>query len=185
MLNDKWLVSTMFATALMLVLRGSAVAAPSTVANLHTGQSFLFNDDAELCNDGSVTTVASTTVKAHAGNRLLIQYSSVGAITNSTGSGTGAILFLGAFIDGTPAIGSQSDPGGTPGYVNVLSVDFPAQAAWDSAVDHVWFSDVLPKVKEDAYTVEVKTATGNALISFLGAAGICDEARNLVVTVLH
>jgi hypothetical protein len=182
MTRVKAFLSMAFALALVFAVEGSATAA-KVKTTFHTGATYLFNDDTEIGSDGTPLVVASITeVKAPPGSRLLIQFSSVGAAINSSG---GTSLFLGAFVDGQPAIGSQSDPGGTPGYVNVLSVDYLNTAAWDSAIDHVWFSDPVSKTTKNLHTVTIVAATGNALIGLGAAAGIDIEARDLVVTVLH
>ncbi len=129
-------------------------------------------------------------------HRLVIDYSSVGAIRNDTVKE--ALMFLGCFVDGNPCVGTQANPpehdaGATVplGYVNVLSCDFSSCAGWDNAADHVWFTNNLSC---GPHTVVIKAAVGNPLIpplvpptAFDGRSGpgtLFDEARNLVVTVL-
>jgi hypothetical protein len=172
---------------------------------------FLFNDNPELCagspNSVAVAagcpiapiTVASLTVKVGDGeeeegskHRLVIDYSSVGAITPAGQLSTNpkATLFLGCFVDGSPCVGTQTDPATVPaGWVNVLSCNFTADittcAQWDNGVDHVWYTGFL---SPGTHTVVIKATVGNALVpsnTNIGNPGILfDEARNLVVTVL-
>jgi hypothetical protein len=158
-------------------------------------RTFVSNDKGELvaCSTAVVGCPASPIIVAgpltvtvgefDAGpHRLVINYSSVGAIEANTA--TGAILFIGCFVDGTiPCVGTQDDPGTTPaGYVNVLSTDFPGSTAWDNSVDHVWYT--ATKLSAGSHTVTIKAAVGNPLVPFLGTGTLFDEARTLVVTVL-
>ena len=148
-------------------------------------KTFVFNANAEL---SSTTTITVATLPVTVGgfeavpasHRLVINYSSVGAIQAATA--TPALLFIGCFVDGIACVGSQADPGTTPaGYVNVLSTDFPGSTAWDNSVDHVWYT---AKLSPGAHTVVIKAAVGNPLVPFMGTGTLFDEARNLVVTVL-
>ena len=148
-------------------------------------RTFVFNDKPELSSTGTIVVSGPQTVTVGefdgAPHRLLINYSSVGAI-----EGPGAILFIGCFVDGPPPIpcvGTQADPSTTPaGWVNVLSTDFPGSTAWDNSVDHVWYT--ATKLSAGTHTVTIKAAVGNPLVPFLGTGTLFDEARTLVVTVL-
>ncbi len=148
-------------------------------------KTFVFNDKPELSSTGTIVVSGPQTVTVGefdgAPHRLLINYSSVGAI-----EGPGAILFIGCFVDGPPPIpcvGTQADPSTTPaGWVNVLSTDFPGSTAWDNSVDHVWYT--ATKLSAGTHTVTIKAAVGNPLVPFLGTGTLFDEARTLVVTVL-
>ena len=149
-------------------------------------KTFVFNDKPELSSTGTIVVSGPKTVTVgdvdNLPHRLVITYSSVGAIEANTA--TGAILFIGCFVDGTiPCVGTQADPGTTPaGYVNVLSTDFPGSTAWDNSVDHVWYT--ATKLSAGTHTVTIKAAVGNPLVPFLGTGTLFDEARTLVVTVL-
>ncbi len=156
-----------------------------TEVNSSLTKTFVFNANAEL---SSTTTITVATLPVTVGgfeavpasHRLVINYSSVGAIQAATA--TPALLFIGCFVDGIACVGSQADPGTTPaGYVNVLSTDFPGSTAWDNSVDHVWYT---AKLSPGAHTVVIKAAVGNPLVPFMGTGTLFDEARNLVVTVL-
>lgn len=164
-------------------------------------RTFVFNADPELCAASTVVvgtgcqvaspiTVATKVVTVGgfdgASHRLVINYSSVGAIQASGASP--ALLFIGCFVDGTACVGTQSDPAGIPaGYVNVLSTNFPGQTGWDNSVDHVWYT--AAKLSPGPHTVVIKAAVGNPLVATVFGTGngpgtLFDEARNLVVTVL-
>jgi hypothetical protein len=144
---------------------------------------FLFNENEELSTT-TETTTASLSYDFSNPHRLVIDYSSVGAI-RSDSEVDPAILFIGCFVDGAPCVGTQANPADTPaGWVNVLSCNFavPDCAAWDSDVSHVWYSDKLSK---GAHTVEIKVAVGNPLVPFKGTGTALNEVRTLVVTVLE
>jgi len=149
-------------------------------------RTFVVNANPELSSTSTITVAGPLTVTVGdvdgASHRLVINYSSVGAIEANTA--TGAILFIGCFVDGTiPCVGTQADPGTTPaGYVDVLSTDFPGSTAWDNSVDHVWYT--ATKLSACTHTVTIKAAVGNPLVPFLGTGTLFDEARTLVVTVL-
>jgi hypothetical protein len=154
-------------------------------------RTFVFNDNTELSSSTTVTVAGPLSVTVGefdgASHRLVINYSSVGAIAPLTA--TPALLFIGCFVDGTtPCVGSQANPGGIPaGYVNVLSTDFSAFTAWDNSVDHVWYT--ATKLSPGSHTVTIKAAVGNPLVTTVfgtgnGTGTLFDEARNLVVTVL-
>jgi hypothetical protein len=156
-----------------------------TLVNGSLTRTFVFNDDTELSSTTPIT-VATLPVTVGefdaASHRLVINYSSVGAIEPATA--TPALLFIGCFVDGIACVGTQFDPAGTTaGYVNVLSTDFSAFTAWDNSVDHVWYT---AKLSPGAHTVVIKAAVGTSVTTppFKGTGTLFDEARNLVVTVL-
>lgn len=139
----------------------------------------LFSDSTEPSTN-TVMTVASATYNFTKFHRLLVDFSSVGAISNSTNQR--ALLYLGCFIDGSPCFGKNTDPDNTPGgYVNPLSCDYSTCAAWDNNVSHVWFTKSLAP---GTHTVVIKVAVGNSLFGFGGPGTAFDEARNLAVTIL-
>jgi hypothetical protein len=163
---------------------------------------YFFNANPELCtisaslpatlcsNDQPITqgpiTVATLTVNVGASgyHKLLIDYSSAGAVSSAT-SGK-ALFYLGCSVDGTACVGTQDNSGGSttlPGYVNVESCDFPSCSAWDESVNHVWFTGSL---SPGFHTVVIKAAVGTDVTSppFGSTGTIFNEARNLVVTVL-
>ena len=202
LLRTKHLAIALAATGLMTALP-VLVHALLTVGPLTPKKVFLFNDNDEAV---STTTITVATLSVNVGgceeeesshHRLVIDYSSVGAIRNDAPPKE-ALLFLGCFVDGNPCVGTQANPpehdagASVPlGYVNVLSCDYPSCAGWDNAADHVWFTNNLSC---GTHTVVIKAAVGNPLIpvsvpatAFDGRNGIgtlFDEARNLVVTVL-
>ena len=77
------------------------------VRYLDPAKVFLYNADAELSSTDEivVATLKYSWPKRH---RLVIDFSSVGAITQSTM--TSALLYLGCDVDGTACIGTQSNP---------------------------------------------------------------------------
>jgi hypothetical protein len=163
---------------------------PNIIRGLLPSRVFLFNDDVELESvTGTEITVASLTYRSSKRHRLVIDYSSVGALTPNDIANP-AILFIGCFVNGIPCIGSQTNPPDTPeGWVNVLSCNFAGQfgqptypCAWDNNVSKIWFSRELPP---GSHTVEINAATGAALFGFLGSGRLTNEARNLVVTLLR
>jgi len=202
LLRTKHLAIALAATGLMTALP-VLVHALLTVGPLTPKKVYLFNNNDEAVSTTTIT-VATLTVKVgsceeeeSSHHRLVIDYSSVGAIRNDAPPKE-ALLFLGCFVDGNPCVGTQANPpehdagASVPlGYVNVLSCDYPSCAGWDNAVDHVWFTNNLSC---GTHTVVIKAAVGNPLIpvsvpptAFDGRNGIgtlFDEARNLVVTVL-
>jgi hypothetical protein len=163
------------------------------VRYLDPAKVFLFNADAELSSTDEivVATLKYSWPKRH---RLVIDFSSVGAITQSTM--TSALLYLGCDVDGTACIGTQSNPPGAPaGWVNALSCETLAGqgpggscAQWDSHVGYVWFSR---NIEAGTHTVQVKASVGFALFADGTGPGkggpgtLFDEARNLVVTLLQ
>src|SRR5713101_5714049 len=71
-------------------------------------RTFVFNDKPELSSTGTIVVSGPKTVTVgdvdNLPHRLVITYSSVGAIEANTA--TGAILFIGCFVDGTiPCVG--------------------------------------------------------------------------------
>ncbi|SRR5216683_2584004 len=202
LLRTKHLAIALAATGLMTALP-VLVHALLTVGPLTPKKVYLFNNNDEAVSTTTIT-VATLTVKVgsceeeeSSHHRLVIDYSSVGAIRNDAPPKE-ALLFLGCFVDGNPCVGTQANPpehdagASVPlGYVNVLSCDYPSCAGWDNGVDHVWFTGELSC---GTHTVVIKAAVGNPLIpvsvpatAFDGRNGIgtlFDEARNLVVTVL-
>ena len=155
------------------VVLGSGTLIPRTIqAN---------NNNAEVSSSTGLTVAVLNTNYTKSMHRLLIDYSSVGAIS-ATNSGSPALFYLGCFVDGNPCIGQNDDPATTPdGYVNPLSCNYPSCASWDSDVSHVWFTKPLAP---GVHHVVIKAAVGNALFGFGGPGTLFDEARNLVVTVM-
>jgi hypothetical protein len=142
---------------------------------------FLFNENEEISTT-TETTAASLSYDFPKPHRLVIDYSSVGAISPDDAENP-ATLFIGCFVDGEPCVGTQANPANTPaGWVNVLSCNLGRCAAWDSDVSHVWYS---PKLSEGKHTVEIKVAVGNPLVPFLGTGTAFNEVRTLVVTLLR
>jgi hypothetical protein len=207
LLRTKHLAIALAAAGLMAAVPILVLALDLTIGPLTPKKVYLFNNNDEVISTTTIT-VATLTVKVgsdsgflwseeESKHRLVIDYSSVGAIRNEEPPKE-ALLFLGCFVDDNPCVGSQANPpehddGATVplGYVNVLSCDFSSCAGWDNAVDHVWFTDEL---SPGDHTVVIKAAVGNPLIPpsvpptfFDGRNGpgtLFDEARNLVVTVL-
>jgi hypothetical protein len=163
------------------------------VRYLDPAKVFLFNDDAEVSSTDEiiVATLKYSWPKRH---RLVIDFSSVGAITQSTDNQ--ALLYIGCDVDGTACIGTQSNPPGAPaGWVNALSCNTVGpplgpggSCAWDSHVGYVWFSR---NIEAGTHTVQVKASVGFALFADGtgpgkgGPGALFDEARNLVVTLLQ
>jgi hypothetical protein len=150
-------------------------------------RTFVFNDNTELSSSTTVTVAGPLSVTVGefdgASHRLVINYSSVGAISPAVATAP-ALLFIGCFVDGIACVGTQADPvGTTAGYVNVLSTDFSAFTAWDNSVDHVWYT---AKLTPGSHTVVIKAAVGTSVTTppFRGTGTLFEEARNLVVTVL-
>jgi hypothetical protein len=177
--------------AIVLAATGLLTAFPILAhAQLIPKAVYLFNDNPELSST-STRTVATLTVNVGDDglHRLVIDYSSVGAIKPDDNSKR-ALFYLGCFVDGVACIGEQDNSGfatSQTGYVNVLSCDFtfptPICAAWDSSVNHVWFTGFLSHGSD---TVVIKEAVGASVTTppFGGTGTVFDEARTLVVTVL-
>jgi hypothetical protein len=155
---------------------------PIVVRYLDPAKVFLFNNDAEVSSTGEIE-VATLAYQWPTRHRLIIDFSSVGAISADDRANP-ALLFIGCIIDiATPCIGRQTNPLATPpGWVNVLSCDLTSCAAWDNSVSHVWFS---PTLTAGNHTVHIRANVGDPLIPFMGKGTLFDEARNLVVTLLQ
>jgi hypothetical protein len=189
-----------FAIALVALAAALSMMPRQIFAQGAPVQVFTFNADPELSAGAAPVVVANSAPIGFAAgttHKLIIDYSSVGAISaDLPGDANRALLYIGCdIIDGTgviaPCIGTQNDPAGVPaGWVNVLSCDFPACAAWDNSVSHVWFSHILAAAP-GPYTVRIRAEVGFALLGPPIAPGkggpgtLFDEARNLVVTVLN
>ena len=161
----------------------SAVAplAAVTIGPFTPKKILLFNDNSELLSSTSVVVATQSYNYSTSTHRLVIDFSSVGAIqgVNSTSP---AALYIGCFVDGAPCFGKNTDPSNTPGgYVNALSCNYPTCAAWDNNVSHVWWTKPLPP---GPHTVVIKAAVGNSLFGWLYPGTLYDEARNMVITIV-
>jgi hypothetical protein len=173
--------------AIVLAATGLLTAFPILAhAQLIPKAVYLFNANPELSSTSTIIVATQTVNVGEDGlHRLVIDYSSVGAIQPDDNSKP-ALLYLGCFVDGVACIGEQNNSGfatSQTGYVNVLSCDYPTCAAWDSSVNHVWFTGFL---SPGSHTVVIKAAVGASVTTpaFGGTGTVFDEARTLVVTVL-